>query len=412
MSIEDINYLKQNSIKQSYTFLVDSKTRNKKVNPNPSEYVIDFTTPFKNVVGIEVIDVSIPKTMYNIDYNNNKIFFTFATEIDVLEDNAGTEYYDKSIFTEIELSPGDYITKSFIDKMRITFLTQTTDITVNGVDTPPDLTNLIFFSASRPFILDMSQSTMAETIGFDMYTSSDTKYNTKYTYKHYNSKDGFEKLYHSIEVAPGIHRIYAPGMMYLLGNKYIILRCKEIEEHMYRSLSYSKYHLGLAKMRLNNYGYNDEKTSFLKVPIREFHPIGKLSRLTLRFETDSGELYDFKGVNHNLVFAIFYYEPKQENTVIGSVLNPDYEPNFEKYLYKQEEQEGESDDDIDDSNDFSRDNIDIYKKRELEYSKQGIQNKNDTIAYNYRKKQLEKNLTYFIDSDNTLSSSSEQTDSE
>jgi hypothetical protein len=412
MSIEDINYLKQNSIKQSYTFLVDSKTRNKKVHPNPSEYVIDFTTPFKNVVGIEVVDVSIPKTMYNIDYNNNKIFFTFATEVDVLKDNAGAEYYDKSIFTEIELSPGDYITKSFIDKMRITFLTQTTDITVNGVDTPPDLTNLIFFSASRPFILDMSQSTMAETIGFDMYTSSDTKYNTKYTYKHYNSKDGFEKLYHSIEVAPGIHRIYAPGMMYLLGNKYIILRCKEIEEHMYRSLSYSKYHLGLAKMRLNNYGYNDEKTSFLKVPIREFHPIGKLSRLTLRFETDSGELYDFKGVNHNLVFAIFYYEPKQENTVIGSVLNPDYEPNFEKYLYKQEEQEGESDDDIDDSNDFSRDNIDIYKKRELEYSKQGIQNKNDTIAYNYRKKQLEKNLTYFIDSDNTLSSSSEQTDSE
>jgi hypothetical protein len=407
MSIEDINYLKQNSIKQSYTFLVDSKARDKKVYPNPSEYAVDFTTPFKNVVGIEVVDVSIPKTMYNIDYNNNKIFFSFGTEVNVLKDNAGVEYYDKSQFAVLELSPGDYVTKSFIDKMRVTFLAQTTDITVSGVDTPPDLTNLIVFSASRPFILDMHQSTMSETIGFDLFTNSDAKYSAKYTYKPYNNKDGFEKLYHSVEVAPGIHRIYAPGMMYLLGNKYIVLRCKEIEEHMYRSLSYSKYHLGLAKMRLNNYGYNDEKTSFLKVPIREFHPIGKLSRLTLRFEVDNGELYDFKGVNHNLVFAIFYYEPKQDSKLMGSILNPDYEPNFEKYLYKQEEQEGESDDDIDDTNDFSRDNIDIYKKRELEYSKQGIQNKNDIIALNYRKKHLQENLRYFVDSDNTVSSDSE-----
>lgn len=395
MSIEDINYLKQNSIKQSYTFLVDSKMRDRRVYPTPSEYVVEFTVPFKNVVGIEVVDVSIPKTMYNIDYTNNKLFFRFASQIDVND-----QVYNKALFTEFELPVGDYITNTFIDKMRIMFLSKNIDLTINSVDTPADLTNLIYFSSSQPFILDMHQSTMAEILGFDMHTS--LLHNGKYTFKTYNNDIGLEKLYHSTEVSPGLHRIYAPGMMYLLGNKYIILRCKEIEEHMYRSLSYSKHHLGLAKMRINNYGYNDEKTSFLKVPVREFHPIGKLSRLTLRFETDTGDLYDFKGVNHNMVFAIFYYEPKQENVVRASILNPDYNPNFNNYLYKQDEQEGESDDDADDTNDFSRDDVEIYKKRELEYDKQGIQNKNTMIAYEYRMNQM-KTVLYDTNNDTDTS---------
>ena len=74
MSIEDINYLKANSIKQSYTFLIDSSLRDKSLYPKPSEYTIEFSEPFKNVIGIEVLDVTIPKTMYNIDYNNNKLY--------------------------------------------------------------------------------------------------------------------------------------------------------------------------------------------------------------------------------------------------------------------------------------------------------------------------------------------------
>ena len=70
MSIEDINYLKNNSIKQHYTFLIDSADRDRDKYPNPNKYTIDFTVPFKNVIGMEIIDSSIPRTMYNIDYEN------------------------------------------------------------------------------------------------------------------------------------------------------------------------------------------------------------------------------------------------------------------------------------------------------------------------------------------------------
>ena len=48
MSIEDIKQLKNNSIKQTFVLLIDSKHRDMSVYPNPNNYVINFDTPFKN----------------------------------------------------------------------------------------------------------------------------------------------------------------------------------------------------------------------------------------------------------------------------------------------------------------------------------------------------------------------------
>lgn len=390
MSIEDINYLKQNSIKQSYTFLIDSKNRDRSIYPTPSEYVVDFTVPFRNVIGLEVLDVSVPKTMYNIDVNNNRIYYyisdsTESNNVTILTDENGKEYYDPDMFSYVEFPPGDYTTNTLIDKVRFTLFNENIDLDMNSVDSPAELTNLIYFTSSKPFILDMHRSTMAEVLGFDLHTNNDDKNVSKYQYNPlYNNKEGFQSIFHSTIGKNGNPYLQAPGMMYLIGFKYVVLKCPEIEQHLYRSLSYSKYSLGLAKIRVNSYGYNDEKTSFLKVPLREFHPIGKLNRISLRFETHTGDLYDFKGVNHNIVFAIYYYEAKQENTVKDSILNPEYNPNLMNYLYTQEEQEGESDDD--DDEDYSRDNIAIFKRREKEYSNSGIENENRVIAFKEKQK--------------------------
>lgn len=382
MSIEDINYLKKRSIRQSYTFLVDSSDRNRKKYPNPSEYSIEFQTPFKNVIGLELLDASIPKTMYNIDINNNRLYFYIGNaEVPILEDKDQNKYYDTTIFSYIDIPPGDYNTKKFIQKMTEVLFDAGYDINIFATDNPPDLTNKIYFKSSQPFILDMHRSTLVEILGFDLYTSKDTVYQGLYTFNPlYNEINGCEKLYNSLKLDDNNYVIYAPGMMYLLGYKYLLLKCPEIEQHLYRSLSYSKFSLGLAKIKINSYGFNDEeRTSFMKVPVREFHPIGKLSRLTFRFETNKGTLYDFKGVNHNMTFIIYYYEPKHDNIVSKSILNPEYDPNFVDYLYRQEEQEGESDED---EEDLSRDNLDMFKKRELQFSEKGIINNNNEIVYN------------------------------
>jgi hypothetical protein len=101
--------------------------------------------------------------------------------------------------------------------------------------------------------------------------------------------------------------------------------------------------------------------------------------MTLRFETNKGRLYDFKGLNHNIIFAIFYYEPVQKNIPKLSILNPEYKMNYLDYLYKQEEIEGDSGDSDDEDGgdgggeDFSRDDIDDYKIKENLYSERGVE---------------------------------------
>lgn len=630
MSIEDINHLKLNSIKQSYTFLIDSNERDRNVYPNPNNYTIEFSTPFKNVIGMEIIDASIPRTMYNIDVENNTMYyyigkddndelikngiteninadlevtnsdivndslrlrtwnyafvknqvnlyniysendgiggkntgitFTFtiktavnfiegtgvdnsytiidfrydhlinATTVDdspivvkvirlktedvqqqifnlsfkigtetnefilyninlnnfthitwcISENNIWTIYlnsvtdssktytsskglinvyytekyigkrygyengdwnigslyiknfkiynkvlnqeevikcmnnindeksylpviwykmtdasnltknygntYNKNypglfnyidIFNKTIIEPGNYTLKTFVtsydegENFEIGF--------ANNSD-PSELTNLINIYSKKPFILDMKRSTISETIGFDLRANaidSSNKYNYKSTY---SSNSNMIKIFHSIlnnnpeknfsNSFADIYKVVSPGIVYFIGNKYIVMKCPEIEEHLYRSLSYSKFSLGLAKFRVDNVGINNERLTITKIPVREFHPIGKFAKMTLRFETNAGTLYDFKGVNHNIVFAIYYYEPTQKSMPYKSLLNPEYKMNYIDYKYSQEQIESDSDDD---EEDFSRDNINDYKKKENMYSEQGLQ---------------------------------------
>jgi hypothetical protein len=641
MSIEDINYLRNNSIKQNYTFLIDSVDRDRSRYPNPNKYTIDFTVPFKNVIGMEIIDSSIPRTMYNIDYENNELYYyigkntsdinivegikeelnstdltkecgfnsgyavigtdnyleltnnihlyniyntggiggkdmgiSFSFKTKVLRDNnAGAtgdkKYYifnfgyyhlhlntfqrdkysgilvyikknidnfydmyftigyeDESpdstyIINNINLSVENHVcwTISSDNKWTINISTKTekyekannrpinnvfyteknigrkfistfydatklTKITyINGWDDtiklyikdfkiynkvlddneivlcrtntielsnlpiwyklysnsnedsisnsgltkfinykdmfgklhikegdytlktllfyfdrydeyeigikkhsePAEMSNLVDIYCRHPFILDMQRSTIYENLGFDLLANSIPEHiNIRYEYKDvYNSNSLMSKMFHSvknldnIKIIPSkgvfdMYKITPPGVIYLIGNKYILLRCPEIEEHIFGSLSYTKYSLGLAKFRIDNIGINTERLVITKLPIREFHPIGKLSRLSLRFETNKGTLYDFKGVNHNIIFAIYYYEPTQKKLPQNSILNPEYKMNYMEYKYYEEEIEGDSEED-EDEEDYSRDNIDNYLIKENEYSNEGIQ---------------------------------------
>ena len=75
MTIEDLDYLYKNSIKENIIILVDSAKRDKKNWISPNHFQIDFDEPFKYVYGLDILDISIPRTMYSIDYHKNKVFF-------------------------------------------------------------------------------------------------------------------------------------------------------------------------------------------------------------------------------------------------------------------------------------------------------------------------------------------------
>ena len=642
MSIEDINYMKENSIKQAYTFIIDSSDRDRNMYPNPNNYVVNFSTPFKNIIGMEIIDASIPRAMYTIDVDNNELYYYIGNDVDdeiitdgiqisnsadlmlrngaaianssnlqlsgggyailsnsiniyniyranalatsaaavaknstiggttlgltfnlsvkltiaennvkcniidfsynhaytinnifnniniqiekdpqedaavdlyiltftigtriidipiynfdittnylniywsilnrtwyigTFDENSNVISYDvfnncdeiknvfytrkyigkkyeaesnwnnsnvlllkdfkiynvamassnvmldtinlthppatlpiwykmkdssessdntiindgynssidyKDIFKYIYISPGDYTFKTFITKYNELVQNNDLEIMFSETTTPPELSNLIDIFSKAPLIVDMKRTTLSENLGFDLYPTANNE--DRYISKSppsLRTDSVLAKMFYSRlnkDYKPNVTTnnkwiITSPGIVYFIGNKYIIMRCPEIEEHLYRSLSYSKYTLGLAKFRVDSVGINSEKLTITKIPVREFHPIGKLSRMTLRFETNKGSLYDFKGINHNIIFAIFYYEPIQKNVPTRSILNPEYKMNYIDYLYKQEEIEGVSDDDEDNNEDYSRDNIDDYKTKEKQYSENGV----------------------------------------
>jgi hypothetical protein len=534
MPIEDVDFLKTNSERQSYTFLVDSSDRDRALHPTPAEYTVDFTKPFRNVVGFEVVYASIPRTMYNVDVINNKVTFYI---------HDGTQQQITTFVPKqtVEIAPGEYTIQTLIVALNaILGMHVNSDptkpfvyITAEATTNPPDVENKIRFRCPYPFFIDMFSSTCAETLGFDEYTqiseqsvdilkrryanplysvnrqlyhsvdidpniklgkeqivfdgprgvirkapvshtsflaqrfrltsagyirtlyaalftdvvdtndvcqweirhssvdgthpdmtrpyivrgsiavsfidgtlsdSGDVKAkleaNTNYWVVFYSNASDDMYLYYNdviatdttmavstdsgsswsyldnngvyfnlsirIVVCDEYHVLTAPGMYSLIGPKYIVLRCQEIEEHSFRSLAFSKYHLGLGMFKLGVVGYSENRMDFNKVPLREFHPIGKLTRLTLRFELPNGMLYDFKGVNHNITFAIHYLEPKQTLHFQQSILNPNYDGNFINYMYKQEDQEGDSEDQ-EDAEDFDRDRLEDYRRAEAYY---------------------------------------------
>jgi len=108
MPIEDVDYLKQNSIIQSYIFLVDSKDRDHEAYPNPSEYVTTFTAPFVNVIGMQLMDASIPRTMYNIDSYNNTLSFYIRSYGNT------TPLYSISNYKTVTIDPGNYTIQTLI----------------------------------------------------------------------------------------------------------------------------------------------------------------------------------------------------------------------------------------------------------------------------------------------------------
>ena len=137
--------------------------------------------------------------------------------------------------------------------------------------------------------------------------------------------------------------IIPPGIVNLIGDRYTLLRCPEIEQHMHRSRAHESHTMGLAKFKLGVMGYDDTRFDFSSLPPKAFHPIGKLTCMTFKFERPDGGVYNFRGANHTITLAIRYYEPETPDTFQDYSLNPDYNPDFFKLI--QEDSETDSEDD-------------------------------------------------------------------
>ena len=140
-----------------------------------------------------------------------------------------------------------------------------------------------------------------------------------------------------------LNKIIAPGIYNLIGDRYILLKCPEIEDHLFKTRSYEKYSIGLAKFKLAVLGYDDVRFDYSSLTPNKFHPIGKMTQLTFRFLRPDGTLYNFRGINHTITLAVKYYVPLQKEKFSESSLNPNYNPDFFQYIKDSVSSEEDSD---------------------------------------------------------------------
>lgn len=492
--IDDVDYLLENSEKDSMVIYVDSSLRNKLYYPNANEYTIQFDQPFKNVYGFEVIDGSIPNTMYNIDVYNNDMYLTtvvkssaslvpintrdmftqvhtaatFISMFNQDEENyiaIGAEanlsvivasaipgnvsknyavfykdsingssivlrtkqteeefyffkYNNKNYAVERSSNPqlvsiletGEYYidtssmtvyyyTVTYVDPDTFVniksggaymvvinnyrrslsvgnydILTITNDLSdivnplsvdVEPTTSPPKKEGKMMFSSSHYVVLNAAKGGIIESLGFDTYPpSSETTSN----YKSYVVGSNY-MVYGGVTDPTSTslrYRIISPGLINLLGERFCILRIKELEDHLYGSYSYMNFTpgIGMFKMAAGQGGITNLRFDYTSLVRKPFHPIGKVDKLTLRFETAKGYLYDFKGVNHQLMFIIKFLVPSKKEKFTKSILNPNYDPNIMQYMSKHRSIEYAED--SDDEEEFDED--DYYKmyKKELD----------------------------------------------
>ena len=129
------------------------------------------------------------------------------------------------------------------------------------------------------------------------------------------------------------YEITSPGIINLAADNYVILRCDEIENHMQGSYLANRTSPGLGILNINFEGYTSTNMNFISLSQKEFHPIGKLSKLRFRFERRyTNELYDFKGANVSFVLLIKYLQAQSDMKEFNTyVLNPEYMPNLQEY---------------------------------------------------------------------------------
>ena len=139
-----------------------------------------------------------------------------------------------------------------------------------------------------------------------------------------------------------------PGIINFATENYVTLHIKEIEEHIRGSYDANDVSPGIAMLNVDvQSGYADNATEFTRVEYKEFHPIGKLSKLHFRLQRKlTHELYDCKGVDVHYLLSIKMLNPAKLNQQkLKYTLNPNYDPDYQGFM-KTEFDNVESDEEI------------------------------------------------------------------
>lgn len=299
--------------------------------------------------------------VYNIVYY---MFYSVSYD-DVYSPMKENEDYIYEIYNYIKrVEPGNYDISSLRVSMNNSL--NAYDIYMESKSSVERQEGKLNIMSQKLVVLNAEKSTITPNLGFDTYPTS-TESSLYDTYYIGNNKNVFVSKTYDSDTRK--YTLFSPGIINLLGERYVILRCKEIEDHLFGSYAYMSYTPGIGMFKLAA-SYNDItnlRFDFVSLVRKPFHPIGKLSKLSFKWETASGRVYDFKGVNHQLLMLVKFLVPTQKKKFQQSILNPNYNANFMEYMTKnkaiQYKEDSEDEEEFDNTHYYN-----VYKKMMDKYN--------------------------------------------
>lgn len=171
--MDDVQYLLKSAKEESYLLVVDSRARDTSVYPTPSEYDISFSSPFRNVFGLDLLDATVARTEYIVDTTTNALEYVVAQPASFSDWNQGAWVAAQRLAgrkRRVELDPGDYTLPQLVEHMNLKLAAAAGEneppLTVAPDTNPSELNNKILFACSQPFTLLMGSSSLRHTLGF------------------------------------------------------------------------------------------------------------------------------------------------------------------------------------------------------------------------------------------------------
>ena len=303
---------------------------------------------------------------YYLSSNNNIVYFTnnpidYTTYIEVL--GAG-QYYINVCTNHLYCPIGIYSILSICTALSEVLANN--NVSASATTNPPALEGKVSLTSTNYFIIDGNRGTLQQVLGMSTITS-DASLNTLYSMIQVGSNClNYSSLVDVSNPTFGF-RLTPPGILNLYGERFLILKIQELEDHLYGSYAYGQFvpGIGLFKFASALGGVTSLRFDFVNFAKKPFHPIGKLTKLTIQFITSTGKLYDFKGIDHHIIFSFKYLVPSPKTKIMKqSILNPQYDPDLASYMANH--QSIEYHEESDDEENFDSEQYRITYKNEFE----------------------------------------------
>ena len=307
--------------KRFNTLIIDSRDRNYNLYPNSNDYTVDLDEVYQDVLTIELVSAKVPFSNYLINKTNNVLYFSEST-IDIVIVNNDVSKEIQPNLLSIEVPPGNYLKITLAAKIQdllnaatthgYTYTVTYTQVTDNYTISSTGYFQLIFNGGTEPYgPQSMEKVTRRDTYGSIVYDNNGRPIVD--TVKVGQSRDIYVKQ--SIARVIGFSRFNRTGDLTYSSdyrcdfspNNYISLKIvnlshidsnqKSIKDSfaiiptVYSDMEYCQ----LEVLNVYNSNYTDKKA---------FTQPKRIGELKLRFYTYDGELYDFQGMEHRLVFNI------------------------------------------------------------------------------------------------------------